>query len=192
MLPTDQPLFRLIAVQNESAFNEIYYKYQPLLFTCVKKMLRNDQYAEDIIHEIFITLWQGGEQLKEIRNPAGWLRRLAANKTIDHLRQEKANRQFKRLLADTPGFTEGYEEIHFKELQVLLQKAINKLSLDEGMILRASIEQGLSRQQIAEQLDLPVNTVKNKLEHGRRVLREYVKEYSGVYLPWVLIAVAVS
>lgn len=115
---TDHDLFYLIAVQNEKAFNTIYHTYKQLLFTCVKKMLRNEDYAEDIVQDVFIKLWTAGEVLTTLQNPGGWLYRLAANHTLDHLRKEQARRQRDQLLKLRPDFIAGVavdpEESHYE------------------------------------------------------------------------------
>ena len=188
MLPTDQYLFHLIAVQNERAFNEIYYKYQPRLFTWVKKMLKQEQYEEDIVQEVFIKLWTAGDLLVTIHNPSGWLRGVTANKALDHLKREKARRQVIQLFGSLPEVVQGDEIINFKELQAILDKAILQLPIDTGVMIRASIEEGMCRRHIAEQLGLSVKMVKNKMEYGRRLLREHLREYAGIYLPWILVA----
>ena len=58
MASTDRELFRLIAGKNERAFNKIYHTYHPVLFSCVKRMLKNDSYAKDIVQEVFISPWK--------------------------------------------------------------------------------------------------------------------------------------
>lgn len=190
MTHTDLTLFHLIANKNEAAFTRIYRAYHPVLFSCVKQMLKNDTYAEDIVQEVFIKLWQAGEELKCIQSPGGWLRTLAARHTINHLKKEARDRQALQLLSQRPDFIPGDAEINFRELQAILKKVIMKLPMDTGIILCASIEEGLDRKKIAEGMGLPVDVVKNKLEYGRQVLRKCVREYAGVWLPWVLVAAA--
>ncbi len=117
-------------------------------------------------------LWEGGDQLKAIQNPGGWLRQLAANRTINYLKKEARARQVLQLLQQRADFTPGDAEINFRELQAILNKVIMKLPIDTGIILRAAVEKGLSRKQIAEELDLPVSTYTFQVRDA--VFKEYL------------------
>jgi len=84
---TDPELFTLIATGDEAAFAEIYLRYTEKLYPHVAKLLDADDWAEEIVQDVFTKLWQVKETLTTIENPNAYLYRMAANRTIDHMRK---------------------------------------------------------------------------------------------------------
>ncbi|NLR58662.1 RNA polymerase sigma-70 factor [Chitinophaga polysaccharea] len=187
-IPDDRKLFSAIAHGDEAAFRLLYHRYNALLIGSVKKLLKSDTTAEEVMQEVFLKVWLLRDTLADIENPGGWLYTLASNRSLSVLRQHarEKNRQ-DDIIADIPDQDDFSAGIYAKELQGLIKTAVEKLPASRREVFMMNTQEGKSRREIAEALDISENTVKNQLVTARKFIREYLEKHTGTRLPILLI-----
>jgi RNA polymerase sigma-70 factor (ECF subfamily) len=182
-----KPLFTRIAVGDVIAFNEVYDSYHPVLLPYIERIIENNHLAQEIVHDVFVKLWEKGTSLKEVLNPEGWLRDVSCKISINYYRQEQRRRQMMSDIEQGAATVSGYEEIDFRFLRSLLGKGIKQLPGEYRRLVRLHLEQGKGRRQLARELNLPEKNIRSKLEQAWRLLREFIREHIGIFLFMLLL-----
>lgn len=167
------------------AFEELVTRYERKVFTIAYRLMGNYDDASDLTQEAFLRAFQA---IKNFRGEASfltWMCRIATNVCRDELRKryrvqiESLDETItlydgeiaKQIPASDPGPADLYER---KELQDSIQKMINTLSPDFRLALVLRDIQGLSYEEIAQQLDCSLGTVKSRINRARNHLKEMI------------------
>ena len=162
---------------DEDAKAVLMHRYYKRIYNISFKFVGRFNEAEDLTQEIFFRVFSQLDKFKTDGNFLFWVQRVARNYCIDHYRKTRKERYF--LLQQQP-------EISFKDLQLTdqqeamegqekmkkIMEEINKLqpSLKDCLVMRDL--QGYSYQEIASILNLPVGTVKSRINRSRKELME--------------------
>jgi RNA polymerase sigma-70 factor (ECF subfamily) len=132
--------------------------------------------AEEIMQEVFLRLWQNRENV-EADNLGGWLYRVASNLAYSYLKREALNgRLLSSLKKKRQGnqFSEIDEQMDYKECNELIYKALNQLPDQQRKVYQLSLQEGMSRKEVAEVLNISPNTVRNHLTRALQFLRHFL------------------
>jgi RNA polymerase sigma-70 factor (ECF subfamily) len=161
----------------ERDFIRIFQQHECKLHTLALRLTKSDQYAKDIVQDVFLSLWSQQDQIDNIRNIEAWLYRITENKVIDFLRKAAVNERLKHALYlnlreiihnDTEDF------IQARECESIIRTAINSLSPQRKLIYEMNREKGLSYQEIADELRVSRHTVKNQLSSALQSIRQFL------------------
>ncbi|MGA0555224.1 RNA polymerase sigma factor [Larkinella sp. VNQ87] len=170
----NEHILRKVIQGDQAAFAELYKHYRtPALKFCIT-LLKDEEEAENMIHEVFIKIWDRRAQINPTLNFTSYLFTCLRNMAFDHLKKMEKNNQLKQIYMEKMAAVRD-EEAEDKETKFqLLYSAVNLLSEKRKQILFLNIEEGKSYQEIAEMLMISKNTVKNQLVKAKQFLREKV------------------
>jgi RNA polymerase sigma-70 factor, ECF subfamily len=158
------------SVQGDSvAFAELVREHQGMVFSIAYHYLQDRSLAEDLAQEVFLELYQN---LARIQSPAHltfWLRRVTANRCIDQGRRKLRRREL--ALEETPEPT-AVDPPSDPLLFGRLQQSLASLTARQRMVVILRFQEGLGPAEIAEALEMPVNTVKSTLHRSLEELRK--------------------
>ncbi|HEY9261044.1 RNA polymerase sigma-70 factor [Chitinophaga sp.] len=187
-LTEDRLLFSKIAGGDETAFRLLYHRYNAVLLGSVTKLLKSGTAAEEVLQEVFLKVWLVRHTLGDIENPGGWMYTLASNYSLSVLRKHARERNRQDDVAeDIPDNEDVSAGIYARELQELIKHAVEKLPASRREVFILNTQDGKSRKEIAEALDISEHTVKNQLVTARKFIREYLEKQTGTRLPILLI-----
>lgn len=168
----------------ELLFADIFKKHEYRLHTLVLKLTRSNQYARDIIQEVFIKLWEHRHHIHSIHNVEAWLYRLTENKVIDFLRKAAADNRLKDAIwKNQPDeFNETEEKVAAREYNQIIQKAVDQLPPQRKLIYYLNREKGLNYQEIADHLAISKHTVKNQLSTALHFIRLFLLKSARLFL----------
>jgi RNA polymerase sigma-70 factor (family 1) len=175
-LLSDLQLAGLLKRDDEAAFSEIYRRYAENLADFTAARLFNLEDARDLIHDLFVNLWQNRSQLYIDRNLKAYLFTRVRHGIVDKIRKNITREEYAAMTqALVTSFEPGVEQqLAAKELQQTIQKSLNSLSPRVKKIYQLSREENLSIAEIAEELQLSEQTVKNQLTTALKHLRESI------------------
>lgn len=158
---------------DRNAFSELVRIHAQGVVNVIYRMCGNMQIAEDAAQEAFIQAWLRLAAYRPQTSLRNWLYRIAVNTAIDMLRKDKRILSHAvddlSLIDSSPGPESTFST---RERAALVQEAV--LSLPDAcraaLVLREY--EGLSYQEIAEALDVPVGTVMSRLNYARKLLKE--------------------
>jgi len=182
----DFDAIRRVLEGDNTAYEFLQKKYKNLIYSLVKKMIKNDSDVEDLVQETFIKAYKALDKFKFNYSFSAWIYRIASNNTIDFLRK----RRFDTFSIDKPignAEDENYFEIEdnsyspdadliSEQKADIITAAINTLPDNYREIIILRHEEELDYKAIAEQLDLPLGTVKAHLFRARKLLYEELKD----------------
>lgn len=181
---TDHELFNLIATGDEAAFKALYHRYGPLLLPTVSGIIKSESLARDVVQEVFLRVWLNRDMLEEIQSPKAWLFRISYYQAYTHLRKKGVyDKHQEKFAYEQPGVTsEDIVEfsIQARDTGRLIKEAISALSPQERKIYILSREKDMKIAEIAEQLDLSVQTVKNTLYRALKSIRAYLSRHGVI------------
>jgi len=158
---------------DRSAFGELVRTYAQGVQNVVYRMCGDQQLAEDAAQETFIRAWLRLPSFRPKSSLRNWLYRIAVNTAIDMLRKEKRilpNRVEDFSLMDTYPTPEAM--LISDERTALVQKTVVGLPDASRSVLVLREYEGLSYQEIAKTLEIPIGTVMSRLNYARRLLKE--------------------
>ncbi len=177
-------LFRRFRKGDNIAFDKLFKKFYPRLYDFAFKVVRNKEIAEDIVQDIFIRLWEKKENIKPV-NIEGFIFKVLKNQCISYLRNIKIIDNIKLNLNDLTNIEELYR-IDFirdepyvlveKELQLEIDKIINRLPDRCKEVFILSRLNGLKNREIAHKLGI---NIKNVERHITKALMIFRKHFSG-------------
>ena len=180
-------LFDQLAKGSETAFKAIFDLYKRRFYAVAFKMTRSEYVAEEIVQEVFITLWARRSQLIEIEKPATYLFTVVYNSIYAHFKKLALEKRTREAFSAIPEEFESPLEqlIQNKENEQLLQRAIGQLPAQQQLVYKLIKQDGLSREEVAAQLHISPHTVKNHLQEAMKFLRIYLERV----LPLLIILI---
>lgn len=175
-LDNEKELFNRVAVGDEAAFTTIFYKYTRQLYPFLLQKLRSDVLAEELLQDIFLRLWVYREKLAGLESPQGYLFRMAANRVQDYFQEEyRKSRLIKSMLpAGDIADAHPQETMDITETRRVMAEGIQALPEQRRRIYELK-QQGLRYEEIASQLNISPNTVKNQIVQANRFLLEFLR-----------------
>lgn len=159
------------------AFESLFRQYQSLVFGWILRIVRNRATAEELTLETFWRMYRARARFDVTRGScAGWLRRIATNVALDHLRSAKVEVELPHDVADST----KPDLVQQSELHGAILRAMNRLSSRvRAAVLLALVEEE-PYENIAQALGISVNAVKVRVFRGVRILRKEL-EKTGVH-----------
>ncbi|NMA02260.1 MAG: sigma-70 family RNA polymerase sigma factor [Clostridia bacterium] len=159
---------------NQKAFEILVKRFQQPIYTLCYRFLGNRADAYDASQETFIRLYQKIHLFDTSQPFKPWLYRMAINICNDHYKKKKTWENLDTSLKSTWGNPQ--EDLEKTQLQKIIQEAVFRLpeKYRAAIILRHLRD--LEYEEIAQVLDLPLNTVKTHIRRGRELLRKDLKE----------------
>jgi len=153
----------------------LYQNYWETVLDTAYKRVRDEEIAQDITQEIFISLWENRERLQIESNLEGWLKGAVKYKVINYFKssivKEKHEDDIVRLLGEQSQ-TSAESTLLLKDLNQQLDDAMEELPEKMRLIFSMSRKQEKSTQEICEELNLSAQTVKNQISAALKLVRK--------------------
>jgi len=172
---SDIELVQLLKSNDEAAFNEIYKRFQGLLYVYACRVTHEENEAEDIVQEVFIYLWDKRASLA-LDTLSGWLYQAVRYRFFDRLDRRKVRADHRSSLQsflDQGGYCPD-EYVRERELIQLIEKGVAALPSKMQEIFALSRKDQLSHKEIASLLNISEKTVKNQVHNALRILKTRV------------------
>ncbi len=177
----------------EEAFRELLSRYEGPVFSLVLRMVRDRALAEDLAQEAFIKAFQAIHTYDSSYKLSSWLFKIANNLTIDHLRRRRLDTisidgsanaasaaEAERTSITLESGDETPEEFtENRELGTQIERAIGELRPQYRTAVLLRHVEGLSYEEIAGIMELPLGTVKTYIHRGRTELKEALTGVAG-------------
>jgi RNA polymerase sigma-70 factor, ECF subfamily len=168
----------IFALKNgqKAALGILYDRHSPLVYGLAINVLGNAQEAEDLTQDIFLTLVRGSSYDPKRGTLRTFLAILTKSRAIDRLRSRSRTRQMMsrwqqagqaETTPNTP-LDQAFQQEQSQEVRL----ALAQLSEEEQQVLKLAYYEGFSHSAIAQQLELPLGTVKTRARRGLLKLRQ--------------------
>lgn len=180
--PTDSEIMRRIRRQDQQALSELYTRYGGPVYSIAMRVLRNPSHSEEVTQDIFLRVWEKGEQWDPEKGKlSSWLLTMARHAAIDRLRKETRRPDISDApLEDMPEIVSRIARVDTPQWQngQLLREMLGELPDEQSQVIDMAFFSGFTHSQISEQLDLPLGTVKTRVRLGLQKLRSLWQEAS--------------
>jgi len=178
MIDHDAELMLGIRQKNKESFEQLYKLYYKKNYLLAYKYLRNQEQAEEIVHDVFLKLWNNGREISIKQSLGAYLSRSIINGSLNLIKQQQ------RLDAHVESFRYAIDEAEElnDDAQILedklqrLEQAIETLPPQCKKVLMMSKFDQCKQQEIADALNISVKTVKNHLTLGYEKIRMLMKK----------------
>ena len=170
-----QGILQRIAAGDQSAISECVDSYGDLIWSIVRKMLRSQEDAEDVVQEVYIDLWSHAGRFDPAKgSETTFVATIARRRLIDRIRKLSRQPAYTEDVSEMGDVLEAYQPVDAAgEADVDRADAvISSFKPTQQDVLRMSIYEGYSHGDIATQLDMPLGTVKTLLRRGLIKIRE--------------------
>ena len=172
-----------IAAGDESAFRELFDLYRERFYAVALKMTRSDEVAEDIVQDIFMHIWTKRESIMDVENPSSYFFTCVYRRVYQHYRKIALEKKLLQGVSSSKESVNTTEEmILAHESENLVSQAIAKLPPQQQMVFKLSKQDGLSREDIACQLHISPNTVKNHLSNAIKFIQAFLRNSAVTFL----------
>jgi RNA polymerase sigma-70 factor (ECF subfamily) len=175
---SDACLLAQLKLHSFEAFEEIYQRYWKQLYSISFKGIRSREIAEEIVQDIFTSLWEK-KDVNCIENLAAYLQTAAKYKVINHIHREMTKRVYMKTFQEAPKqYANPTEDlVLLDDLNDALEREIKKLPEKRQLIFKLHRQQHLSMKQVASQLGISEKTVENQLSKAVKVLRLSLRHF---------------
>lgn len=176
---SDSELFEELKKDNKMAFSILFDRYSDILFRFIQKRIESIPDVEDIIQEVFISMWNRRSKIEVSDSIYPYLFKAAKYEMIDWLiKSEKRNRHLDYLEINKDQYligTTSEDELIAKELARLLENEMSRMPDTMRSVFRLSRSEDMSIKDIANQLSLSEQTVKNNVSMALNRLKFKLK-----------------
>jgi RNA polymerase sigma-70 factor (ECF subfamily) len=169
--PDSALLLHRIAGGDIDAFQAFYQRHAGRVLAYARQLGRRPDLAEDVVQEVFVAVWRKAASYQADRgDPVGWLYTITRNKLVDLWRKS--------------GDTAGLDELQWQQLPgpetagsprsdllLTMRQALARVSPEQRAAIELAYFGGLTYEETAERLRLPVGTLKSRIRSGLRTLR---------------------
>lgn len=177
---SDNVLINHIVQHDADALAELYERYAQTTYNLIVRIVQDEAVADELLQETFWQVWQKADQFVGQGAVAAWVFRVARNRSLDELRRRKSrpvtqidssSEKFGMLPSD-----ETVEHIAEQSWQVQqVHQALNEIPDEQRQCLDLAYFRGFTHRQIAEQMNLPMGTVKTRIRLAMQKLERFLQ-----------------
>ncbi|AFK04492.1 RNA polymerase, sigma-24 subunit, ECF subfamily [Emticicia oligotrophica DSM 17448] len=179
MTLSEQEIISAIKEGDENVFEHVFRKYYQTLCTYANSMLKEIEEAEEIVQNLFLSIWEKREDLEISISFKSYLYRAVHNHCLNRIKHLKVREDHQQYAVNY--YEASYESVSQtvikNELEFKIEEAIKKLPEQCQLIFRMSRFEELKYHEIAEQLNLSPKTVENQIGKALKILRLELAEY---------------
>lgn len=184
-LYNEKELILRISEGDEQAFEVLFERWWDKIYSTAFIFSKSAALSQDIAQEVFLQIWRKRATLADIENPSAYLTVIARNMIFRKLSRINLETSYKNYVSSkgvisTP---QADQEVLSKELQNALEEGINLMPLQQQRAFRLSRQQGLTHEEIAQQMGISRLTVKDYIVKAIAFLRKHLQHYG---LPVIL------
>jgi RNA polymerase sigma-70 factor (family 1) len=155
------------------AFTEVYDRYWSVLYLHARRMLRDDQEAQDIVQELFAEVWRRAPEISYNVKLSSYLYKSIRNRVFDYIEHKKVVDDYQRSLIEfiATDSASSDELVRERELALIIEQEIAALPPKMREVFELSRKQHLSYREIGEQLGISEHTVKRQVSNALGILR---------------------
>ncbi len=167
----EKEIVNLLENGDKKAITLLYKNYADALYGVIKKVITDDEVAQDVLQETFIKIWRYAKKYDSSKAKLfTWLYRIAYNTSIDKVRSLK-NKTGKEVQIETSTVykitSNGLNE------DVLdIKKHLSRLDEKYQIVINALFFEGMTQQEASDELEIPLGTIKSRLKIGLRELKK--------------------
>ncbi|MGH2585232.1 MAG: sigma-70 family RNA polymerase sigma factor [Dehalococcoidia bacterium] len=176
--PDDETLVRRVVQRDAEAFARLYDRYTDLVYSVALRVVADPALAQDAAQDVFLRLWRRPEAYDASRGRfVSWLVSVARNRAVDEVRMRGRRRvrelgEFSSMEDPPDGRAEDPQlAVQVQADRVAVRRALAQLPEDQRKALEMAYFSGLTQQEIAEQLQQPLGTIKTRTRLAMRKLR---------------------
>lgn len=181
---TDEELMLEVCRGDRPAFERLYDRHAGLVYGMARRLLRDEGQCEELVQEVFLTVWQrSGSFDPERAKFVTWVVTTTRNRAIDQLRREQSRPQradvddFEALpLADERAEIDPSHMASEHERAARIRVTLELLPDAQRRAIELAYFSGLTQTEIAAKLGEPVGTIKTRMFHGMRKLRDLLED----------------
>lgn len=179
---TDDVITSLLVARNEQGIRLLYRHYADTLYGIIYRIIQGEEEAKEVLNDVFLKVYNNIASYDSSKSKLfTWMARIARNAAIDKIRS--TNHKMNKL---TQNIDQNYEA-QAKNYELVMEdsgilKLINALDEDLQKIIKLIYLQGYTQQECADELQLPLGTVKTKTRRALLLLRESLKGEGLLYL----------
>jgi len=167
----EKHIVELLQERNDKAISLLYEHYGDTLYGVAKKVVRDEELAQDVLQESFVKIWKKSDSYDASKAKLfTWLFRITRNTAIDKLRSvnTKSDKEIQMDVSDV--YNLGVESI--KPELIDIRENLDKIENKYQIVLEALFFHGMTQQEASDELDIPLGTIKSRLKIGLRELRK--------------------
>ncbi|WP_212006721.1 RNA polymerase sigma factor [Chitinophaga sp. HK235] len=187
----DTKLLLLLKDNDPLAFAEIYERYCQEIFKYAIVLVKIPEIAKDLVQDVFIKIWEAREKIEVEKSFRSYLFRVCHNRAYDIQKEIAQNRSLREQLINY------YEPVIEPEALSqesdtpyghLMKQALNSLTPQRRRIYEMCKNDKKSYEEVARELNISPNTVKNHMANTLSFLRDYLRQHSKLtpVLVWLL------
>ena len=169
-LMSDTELYARLTQGDELAFTQIYNTYSKILFKTAHRILQERTISQDIVQNVFISLWQRRSEV-QIDNLKAYLQQATRFSVFKAIRTQQHDSEFYSRLSQVTVDIIAEDPLLFKEQQQLIKSLIDTLPADCKEAFRLSREEDMTYKQIACLLGISEKTVEKRMSKSLKHLR---------------------
>ncbi|MEN0003114.1 MAG: RNA polymerase sigma-70 factor [Bacteroidota bacterium] len=176
LLDQDDILARL-GRDDKTALKELFHLHYQSVCQAICRFIPDRSLVEDLAQEVFVRFWEKRATIQVHSSIAAYLRKMAVNEALAHLRKRKGYTEELTPQHSTETDYSAEEQFLHSELEQTVHQAIATLPPRCGLVFKMSRFEDLSYKEIAAQLDISVKTVENQMGKALKLLREQLQSY---------------
>jgi RNA polymerase sigma-70 factor (ECF subfamily) len=169
---TDDRLLAALRKGDEKAFNILYERYWPEVYTMIYRRLGDEEAAKDIVQNIFVNLWTSRKEIFVENSLAPYLNKAARNKAISFYKKNLATLARDTAFQDDQVQHSPDSTLEAKELEAVINDEISKMPDTMRKTFVLSRQENKSIREIAAELSLSEQTIKNNISQALDRLRK--------------------
>jgi len=164
----DSVLLERIAGGDIEAFQTFYHRHSGRVLAYARQLGRRPDLAEDVVQEVFVAVWRKAASFQADRgDPCGWLYTITRNKLVDLWRKSGDTEALDGL--DLHRLARPEEQ--GGDLLLTMRQALTQVAPDQRTAIELAYFGGLTYEETAERLRLPLGTLKSRIRSGLKTLR---------------------
>jgi RNA polymerase sigma-70 factor (ECF subfamily) len=179
----DRALVACVSESDAGALEALYRRYGRPCYGLARRILTDEQFAQDVVQEVFLTVWRDAGRFDPARGAfSSWLLSMTHHKAVDAVRREENLRKRRTTtdalddeLSDAPAV---HDEVWSLLRRSRVREALLLLPDPQREALTLAYFGGYTQREIAGLTDTPLGTVKTRMLAGMRRLREALEEIS--------------
>lgn len=162
-----------VRLGDRNAFADLYCLYHRRLFAFVEQFTHDSATTEEVVDDVMLVVWKDCRKFRGKSRLSTWIFGIAYRKALKAVRAERRHQEpISRGadLADIPHIEDTYDN--------WITIALQRLSVEHRQVIQLTYYDGFSYKEIASITGCPVNTVKTRMFHARRLLKSLLQEFA--------------